>query len=128
MTEVREGEVFALVGEVGFQRLVAAFYQKVPTDEILGPMYPPDDLAGAEARLRGFLIGRFGGPQTYIQERGHPKLRMRHMPFALTRAARDRWVTLMENALDEVGFPSAVDALLRGFFAQTATFLVNRPG
>ena len=114
MTEVREGEVFGLVGEVGFQRLVAAFYQKVPTDEILGPMYPPDDLAGAEARLRGFLIGRFGGPQTYIQERGHPKLRMRHMPFALTRAARDRWVTLMGNALDDVSFPSAVDALLRG--------------
>ncbi len=128
MTEVREGEVFGLVGEVGFQRLVAAFYQKVPTDEILGPMYPPDDLAGAEARLRGFLIGRFGGPQTYIQERGHPKLRMRHMPFALTRAARDRWVTLMGNALDDVSFPSAVDALLRGFFAQTATFLVNKPG
>ena len=128
MTEVREGEVFGLVGEVGFQRLVAAFYQKVPTDEILGPMYPPDDLAGAEARLRGFLIGRFGGPQTYIQERGHPKLRMRHMPFALTRAARDRWVTLMGNALDDVSFPSAVDALLRVFFAQTATFLVNKPG
>lgn len=128
MTELSEGEVFGVVGEDGFQRLVAAFYQQVPTDEFLGPMYPPDDLAGAEARLRGFLIGRFGGPQTYIQERGHPKLRMRHMPFALTPAARDRWVTLMENALDEVSFSTEVDALLRGFFAQTATFLINQPG
>lgn len=128
MTEVSEGEVFGLVGEDGFRRLVAAFYEHVPTDEILGPMYPPDDLAGAEARLRGFLIGRFGGPQTYIQERGHPKLRMRHMPFALTPAARDRWVMLMENALDEVSFPPEVDALLRGFFAQTASFLINQPG
>ena len=128
MTEVSEGEVFGLVGEDGFRRLVAAFYEHVPTDEILGPMYPPDDLAGAEARLRGFLIGRFGGPQTSIQERGHPKLRMRHMPFALTPAARDRWVMLMENALDEVSFPPEVDALLRGFFAQTASFLINQPG
>ena len=111
MTGVSEGEVFGLVGEDGFHRLVAAFYEQVPSDEILGPMYPPDDLAGAEARLRGFLIGRFGGPQTYIQERGHPKLRMRHMPFALTPAARDSWVTLMETALDEVSFPPEVDAV-----------------
>lgn len=127
MTELSEAQVCGLVGEDGFQRLVAAFYQQVPSDEILGPMYPPDDLAGAEARLRGFLIYRFGGPQTYIEERGHPKLGMRHMPFALTPTARDRWVSLMENALDVVAFPEEVDALLRGFFAQTATFLINQP-
>lgn len=127
MTELSESQVYDVVGEDGFVRLVSAFYRQVPTDNILGPMYPPDDLAGAEVRLRGFLIGRFGGPQTYVEERGHPKLRMRHAAFALTPAARDRWVSLMENALDEAAFPAAADSLLRGFFGQTATFLINHP-
>ena len=127
MTELSEAEVFGLVGENGFVQLVSCFYRQVPSDDILGPMYPPEDLAGAESRLRGFLIGRFGGPQTYIEERGHPKLRMRHAPFGLTQATRDRWVSLMENALNETAFSEPVDALLRGFFAQTATFLINQP-
>jgi hemoglobin len=126
LTELSESQVYDVVGKDGFVRLVSAFYRQVPDDDILGPMYPPADLDGAEARLRGFLIGRFGGPQTYIEERGHPKLRMRHM-FPLTPAARDRWVALMENALNETAFPEPVDALLRGFFAQTATFLINHP-
>ncbi len=127
MTELSESQVYDVVGEDGFVRLVAAFYRQVPADEILGPMYPPADLDGAESRLRGFLIGRFGGPQTYVEERGHPKLRMRHITFALTPAARDRWFALMENALNEAAFPESVDVLLRGFFAQTATFLINQP-
>jgi hemoglobin len=127
MTELSEDQVYGVIGEDGFTRLVSAFYRQVPADDILGPMYPPEALAGAESRLRGFLIGRFGGPQTYVEERGHPKLRMKHAPFALTPAARDRWIALMGNALNEVTFPAAVDALLRGFFAQTATFLINHP-
>lgn len=127
MAEITEAEIYGQVGESGFRRLVAAFYRQVPGDEILGPMYPPADLEAAESRLRGFLIYRFGGPQTYIEERGHPKLRMRHMPFALTSAARDRWVLLMEKALDEAAFPREVDELLREFFARTATFLINQP-
>jgi len=126
MGQVAEADIFNIVGEDGFQRLVAAFYRQVPTDDILGPMYPPDDLEGAEYRLRGFLIGRFGGPQTYVEERGHPALRMRHAPYELNIDARNRWVELMERALDEAAFAPGVDEVLRPFFAQTATFLINR--
>jgi hemoglobin len=71
--------LYSIIGEEGFTRLVAAFYRRVPQDDILGKMYPEEDPAGAEQRLRGFLIYRFGGPQHYIEERGHPRLRARHM-------------------------------------------------
>jgi len=120
-----EDDLFESVGEEGFTRLIRAFYAQVPGDPILGPMYPKDDLAGAEQRLRDFLIGRFGGPPRYIEQRGHPRLRMRHMPFRLDEAARDRWVALMNRALDETALPAEVTALLREFFATTATFLRN---
>ncbi len=123
---MNELEIYDVVGEDGFRRLVAAFYRQVPDDDILGPMYPPDDLDGAEERLRDFLIGRFGGPQRYIERRGHPRLRMRHMPFPIDVRARDRWVELMGKALDEAGFPAEVDAMLRGFFEVVATAMVNR--
>ena len=123
---MREEEVFETIGEEGFARLVRSFYAQVPDDPILGPMYPKDDLAGAEQRLRDFLIGRFGGPPRYIEQRGHPRLRMRHMPFAIDTAARNRWVMLMDRALDEARFPEDVDALLREFLHGVATFMVNR--
>jgi len=126
MAEITEGEIYGIIGEEGFRKLVAGFYRQVPEDDILGPMYPPDELDAAEARLRGFLIGRFGGPQTYVEERGHPRLRMRHAPFDITIAARHRWVELMERSLDEAAFPTEVDRILRPFFGQTATFLINR--
>ena len=125
MSSISEEEVYAAVGEDGFARLVRAFYAQVPADPILGAMYPAHDLAAAEARLRDFLIGRFGGPPRYIEQRGHPRLRMRHMPFAIDAAARDRWVALMNNALDEAALPEEVTLLLREFFAGTATFLRN---
>jgi hemoglobin len=121
-------EIFNAVGEDGFVRLIAAFYKQVPADDVLGPMYPAGDLAGAETRLRDFLIGRFGGPQRYVEQRGHPRLRMRHMPFAVDTAARERWMRLMSNALDEVAFPPDVDALLREFFLGVSAMLINRPG
>ena len=121
-------DIYSTIGEEGFARLIAAFYPQVPGDEILGRMYPPHDLAGAEQRLRDFLIGRFGGPQRYIEQRGHPRLRMRHMPFAVNPTARERWLQLMTNALDEVQFPSDVDALLREFFDGVSAMLINRPG
>ena len=76
MDVVQEEQVYSTVGEDGFRRLVAAFYRQVANDDILGPIYPKDDLAGAEERLRGFLIYRFGGPETYLEQRGHPRLRM----------------------------------------------------
>lgn len=119
-------EIYDAVGEEGFQRLVAAFYRQVPDDDVLGPMYPAADMAGAEQRLRDFLVGRFGGPQRYIEQRGHPRLRMRHVRFPIDPRARDRWLELMGRALDEAGFPPAADALLREFFSAVATMLVNR--
>lgn len=124
--ELSQSYVYAAIGEEGFLRLVAAFYRRVPTDPILGPMYPESDFAGAEERLRSFLIYRFGGPETYIRRRGHPRLGMRHAPFAIDTAARDRWVKLMGEALDEAQLPAAAAATLRQFFEQTATFLINR--
>ena len=121
-----EIDIYALVGEEGFERLIAAFYRQVPGDDILGPMYPADDIAGAEQRLRDFLVGRFGGPQRYIEQRGHPRLRMRHMPFAVNTAARERWLALMFRALDEAKFPPEADAFLREFFGAVSTMLINR--
>ena len=121
-----EHEIYALVGEKGFRRLVAAFYRQVPGDPILGPMYPAHDLANAERRLCDFLIGRFGGPQWYVAERGHPRLRMRHMPFAIGPAARDRWVSLMARAVDDAGLPPEAVAVLQPFFESVATMLMNR--
>jgi hemoglobin len=118
--------IYETVGEEGFERLVAAFYRQVPDDDILGPMYPPDDMEGAEERLRDFLVGRFGGPQRYMQKRGHPRLRMRHFPFAIDERARDRWIELMERALGEAAFPPEVDKTMREFFAAVATMLINR--
>jgi hemoglobin len=124
---VDDQEIFTIIGEDGFRRLVAAFYKQVPGDDLLGPMYPADDLAGAEERLRDFLIFRFGGPQKYIEQRGHPRLRMRHAQFAIGVAARNRWVQLMGNALAEANLPPEVDAALREFFGGVATFMMNRP-
>jgi hemoglobin len=121
-----EEQIYDRIGEEGFARLVRAFYAQVPDDPILGVMYPKDDLEGAEERLRDFLIGRFGGPQRYVAQRGHPRLRMRHMPFAIGKAARDRWVENMDRALDDARLPEDVTAWLREFFHSTATFLVNR--
>jgi hemoglobin len=119
-------DIYPLIGEEGFERLVAAFYKRVPCDDILGPMYPRHDFAGAEERLREFLIFRFGGPPRYIEQRGHPRLRMRHAPFPVSQGARDRWVRLMTAALDESKLPAEADAVLREFFNSTATFLMNR--
>lgn len=121
-----ELQVYQQIGEDGFARLVRAFYAQVPADGILGPMYPPDDMPGAEARLRDFLVGRFGGPTRYIEQRGHPRLRMRHAPYAIDQRARDRWVQLMTTALDEARLPAESDAVLRAFFEGTATFMMNR--
>ena len=125
---MEEHEVYAVVGNEGFERLVAAFYRQVPADDLLGPMYPADDLPAAEQRLRDFLIYRFGGPPTYIEQRGHPRLRQRHAPFPIGQRARDRWLNLMNSALDQAMLPEEVRQLLRAFFASTANFLMNRSG
>jgi hemoglobin len=123
---MNEAEIYATIGEEGFERLIAAFYRQVPDDDILGPMYPHDDLAGAEERLLDFLVGRFGGPQRYMERRGHPRLRARHMPFAIDERASSRWLQLMDRALVETALPPAVDAALREFFAAVAAMMINR--
>jgi hemoglobin len=125
---VTEGDMYEVIGETGFTRLVAGFYAQVPGDDILGPMYAQSDLAEAEERLRDFLVFRFGGPARYAERRGHPRLRARHAPFHIDVAARERWMTLMERALDEAALAPEAAAILRAFFSNTATFLVNRPG
>jgi hemoglobin len=123
---VDDTDIYASIGEEGFTRLVAAFYRQVKTDDLLAPMYPPDDMEGAEQRLRDFLVGRFGGPPRYIEQRGHPRLRMRHMPFPVTPAARDRWVQLMTNALNEADLPIDAASMLHEFFDQVATMMINQ--
>jgi hemoglobin len=125
---VEERDVYLLVGESGLARLVAAFYRRVPQDDVLGPMYPAHDLAGSEQRLRDFLIYRLGGPPRYIEERGHPRLRVRHAPFHINQAARERWMQLMTAALEETAFPPEADQFLRTFLGEIATFLINRAG
>ena len=124
--ETSIASVHDLIGDAGFERLVAAFYRQVPGDDLLSQLYPPDDLMAAEQRLRSFLIFRFGGSDRYLHERGHPQLRARHAPFAIDQAARDRWVSLMDRALQEAELPPAATEIIRPFLHEVATFLINR--
>jgi hemoglobin len=118
--------IFDMLGEATITAFVHGFYQRVALDPILRPMYPGQDLAGAEGRLREFLIYRFGGPPVYLQKRGHPRLRMRHMPFPIDRRARDRWMELMTAAIAEQGVDDRTAAYLRQFLGDIATFLINQ--
>jgi hemoglobin len=122
-----ELEIYSMIGAEGFARLVAAFCRQIPQDDLLGPIYPANDLPGAERRLRDFLIGRFGGPQTYIEQRGHPGLRARHSPFSINQTVRDRWMRLMDDALQEASLPSKADEVLRKSFNEMSTFMINQP-
>lgn len=126
--DLLDTQLYEMIGEDGFHRLIAAFYRRVATDDILGAMYPKHDLTGAEVRLRDFLVGRFGGPARYIETRGHPRLRMRHSPFKINAAGRDRWLKLMDDALKETQLPPDADQMLRAFFRDAAEFMINHPG
>jgi hemoglobin len=117
----------AMGGEPTFRRLVAGFYRRVAEDDVLRPIYPEPDLSGAEERLRLFLMQYWGGPATYSERRGHPRLRMRHLPFAVTPAARDRWLRHMRASLDEVGLPPGLDATLWEYLQSTAEAMINTP-
>ena len=113
-------------GEAEITDLVAAFYRRIRTDDLIAPMYPDDDWEGSEKRLRDFLIYRFGGSDRYIQERGHPRLRMRHAPFSIGIPERDRWLELMAAAMKETNVPGSVSLNLKTFFEQVADFMRNR--
>lgn len=122
-----EARIYETIGEEGITRMVAAFYKRVPGDDILGKMYPSDDLAGAEERLKDFLLFRLGADTRYLEKRGHPRLRMRHAPFEINFRGRDRWVKLMDEAMAEAEIPADIAAELRVFFFQVADFLRNVP-
>jgi hemoglobin len=112
-------------GEETFRRLVHRFYQGVAEDPVLRPLYPEEDLSGPEERLRMFLIQYWGGPRTYSERRGHPRLRMRHAPFTVTPLARDRWLHHMLSAVDELGLAEEYDKQLRDYLIAAAHSLVN---
>jgi hemoglobin len=114
-------------GEEFFTSLVAAFYARVAHDPILRPMYPDADLAAAERRLRLFLIQYWGGPTTYNDERGHPKLRMRHMDFTIDSAARDRWLSLMHDAMVEQDLTPDQETQLWMYLVSAAFAMQNVP-
>jgi hemoglobin len=112
-------------GRVTFEKLVRRFYEGVATDELLRPMYPEDDLEGAIQRLTGFLEQYWGGPGTYSEQRGHPRLRMRHQPFHINPAARDHWLLHMRAAVDSLELAPLQDAMLWGYLERAAFAMVN---
>ncbi len=120
-----EAEVMHACGEDGIRRMVASFYRRVREDDLLGPMYPADDWEGAEERLAEFLLFRLGASTRYLETRGHPRLRMRHMPFKIGVAERDRWISLMSAAMDETQVSETARAFLDPFFEQVADFMKN---
>lgn len=115
-------------GRPTFEALVRRFYDGVQTDPLIWPMYPQDDLEGAIQRLTGFLEQYWGGPTAYSDERGHPRLRMRHMPFAITPAARDRWLVHMRAAVDSLELSPLDDATLWSYLERAAHAMVNSAG
>lgn len=118
----------AIGGEATFRRLVDAFYAGVATDPVLRSLYPEDDLGPAAERLRMFLVQYWGGPTTYNDLRGHPRLRMRHVPFAINEAARDAWLRHMRAALDALDLPPSYDRTLWDYLSRAAESLRNAPG
>jgi hemoglobin len=113
-------------GHPTFIKLVARFYEGVRDDPVLARLYPQDDWEGAETRLRGFLEQYWGGPTTYSQQRGHPRLRMRHAPFAIGAAERDAWLTHMRDAVDSLELTPEQDATLWGYLEMAARSMQNR--
>ncbi len=112
-------------GEATFRRIVARFYQEVAKDELLRPLYPEEDLGPAEERLRLFLMQYWGGPHTYSERRGHPRLRMRHAPFKIGPAERDAWLRCMRIAVDEADLAPEHRDKLWQYLEMAADSLVN---
>ncbi|MCK9896815.1 globin [Frankia sp. AgB32] len=116
----------AVGGEPTFRQLVARFYEGVANDPVLRPLYPEEDLAGAEERLRLFLIQYWGGPSDYQELRGHPRLRLRHAPFSIGTAERDAWLVVMRAAVDSLDLPPEQFTTLWNYLTMAANSLQNR--
>ena len=123
---MNEEQIWAELGHQGFQELTRRFYEKVKVDDLMAPMYPDDDWEGAERRLFLFFTARFGGNPTYEMERGHPRLRARHMPFKINEAARDRWIKNMALSMEEMNITKETKLALFNFFSQIADFMRNQ--
>jgi len=118
--------VYELIGgEAMFRRLVDAFYRRVGEDPLLDALFPADREPGKQAQLL-FLMQYFGGPHHYQEQRGHPRLRIRHGPFAIGQEARDAWVSHMLAAVDEVGIAEPARGVMREYFERGATFMINQ--
>ena len=113
-------------GAPAFEKLIDTFYENVKKDLILAPMYPDQDFVAAARRLRMFLEQYWGGPHTYSDERGHPRLRMRHAPFAIGIAQRDAWLACMKPAVDEMKLDAELHQELWGYLEGAANFLMNQ--
>jgi hemoglobin len=125
-SQTRADSFFAAVGgEETFRRLVDEFYAGVADDPVLRPLYPEEDLGPAAERLRLFLIQYWGGPTTYSQQRGHPRLRLRHAPFTVGTAQRDAWLRHMRAALDSLALPPAYDRALWDYLSTAAESMRN---
>jgi hemoglobin len=114
-------------GESTFRLLVERFYARVAEDEILRAVYPEEDLSGATERLTLFLIQYWGGPTTYSALRGHPRLRMRHQPFAIGQEERDAWLRNMSAAVDSLDLAPAVRKALLDYFETASAAMINQP-
>ncbi|MGQ0775486.1 MAG: globin [Pseudonocardiales bacterium] len=120
-----ENFYLAVGGEQTFHRIVARFYALVAQDEVLRPLYPEEELGLAEERLRMFLVQYWGGPHTYSDQRGHPRLRMRHVPFRIGPTERDAWLRCMRIAVDEAGLEEAHRAVLWNYLQMAANSMQN---
>ncbi|WP_026530781.1 globin [Haematomicrobium sanguinis] len=124
-TQPSESMYESMGGHETFAAIVHEFYRRVADDELLRPMYPEEDLAPAERRLLMFLEQYWGGPKTYGEERGHPRLRMRHMPFRVNAEARDRWLLHMRAAVDQAHLPPLYENMLWDYLERAAHSMVN---
>lgn len=115
-------------GEETFRQLSRRFYEGVAQDPLLRPMYPEEDLGPAEERFALFLMQYWGGPRTYSEERGHPRLRMRHAPFAVDQAAHDAWLHHMRTAVDSLELAPELERQLWDYLVYAARSMVNTPG
>ena len=126
MSEVLNKTVYELAGgEPTFRALVRRFYAGVAEDPVLRPVYPEEDLSGATERLTLFLIQYWGGPSTYSEQRGHPRLRMRHQPFAIGQAERDAWLRHMTGAVESLELAPPVRHALLDYFEKASTAMIN---